>query len=314
MNEQNLFYELLTNNETRDKIIDSLKVNNFFLAEFLTDDAVINGDTAIYYSSNPATDAPDYAKSGMTWPEDMVFSHSLKVMINKIYQCRVNQDMLRIAVGSSEGAEAIAGMQANGLKKRFDLHIIEKCQDLLVKRENYSDEGWVEMPSNSFDKPDEFLKVLFKTAENMKHPTLSYNKGYKEGSDWKPVTAASGSLKDIVVILNTSKKTQLRVEGSDKSNYSLVDLEREFKAVYDLPLPEEVGGFLLDKEAMALVFQIRSNLIVQDCHDDPLAKKVSLPGFLIGGMVPFVNKVAIVKANATNTSGGNISTSTSTNP
>src|SRR6185312_6487012 len=109
------------------------------------------------------------------------------------------------------------------------------------------------MTERDFNNPGKFLKKLFSTAEMMKHPTDKYNKGYKKKTGgYEKTIYASGKLKNMIVILDTDKKTDLRIEGSKTYNYSLVDLENEFKNVYDTILPEGVGALIMGEESFAL--------------------------------------------------------------
>ncbi|MEG7978964.1 MAG: hypothetical protein NY202_03515 [Mollicutes bacterium UO1] len=161
--------------------------------------------------------------------------------------------MLRVATGSPEKAEMIASLQANNLKKKLDITIMEKCVEVVCRRDNFSTEAFVEMTEDDFDDAGEFLKKLFYTAEMMKHPTDKFNKGYKKKTGgYEKTVYASGKLKNIIIILDTDKKTDLRMEGSKTYNYSLVDLEREFKNVYDTILPEGVGALIMGEESFAL--------------------------------------------------------------
>jgi len=154
------------------------------------------------------------------------------------------------------------------------------------------------MTEKDFKNPGKFLKKLFSIAEMMKHPTDKYNKGFKkkkkDGGGYEKAIYASGKLKNMIVILDTDKKTDLRIEGSKTYNYSLVDLETEFKAVYDAILPEGVGALIMGEESFALNWQIEPKLIIQDHENDPLTKKVSLPGFVVGGPISFANMAIIV--------------------
>nr|CAG8498128.1 11302_t:CDS:10 [Entrophospora candida] len=245
MSNENIVYELLQNASTAEKVLDSIKVNNFWIKEYMTDNAVINGDNAEYYSSNPAAGVK--------------------------YKTKITKDMLRIATGDPSKAEMIAALQANNLKKKLDMEIMDECVKVVCKKENFADDAYLEMEEEDFKDPGKFLKQIFIFGEAMKHPTDKYNKGFKKkgSSDYERTIYASGSLKNQVIILNTEKKTDLRIEGSKTYNYSLVDLEGEFKEVYDAILP--------------------------DAHEnDPLTSKVSLPGFVVGGPVSFANMAAIV--------------------
>jgi len=264
----------------------------------MTENAVINGDTAEYFSSNPAAGTKYKSPrkvGGMKWDNDKVYKCAVPVMIDEIFQTKITKDMLRVATGSPEKAEMIASLQANNLKKKLDITIMEKCVESVCKRDNFSNDAYVEMNEREFNNAGKFLKKLFSTAEMMKHPTDKFNRGYKKkNGNYEKTIYASGKLKNIIVILDTDKKTDLRMEGSRTYNYSLVDLEREFKSVYDTILPEGVGALIMGEESFALNWQIEPKLIIQDHENDPLTKKVSLPGFVVGGPISFANMAIIV--------------------
>ncbi|CAG8548608.1 1180_t:CDS:2 [Paraglomus brasilianum] len=215
----------------------------------MTENAVINGDTAEYFSSNPAAGTKYKSPrkvGGMKWDNDKVYKCAVPVMIDEIFQTKITKDMLRVATGSPEKAEMIASLQANNLKKKLDITIMEKCVESVCKRDNFSNDAYVEMNEREFNNAGKFLKKLFSTAEMMKHPTDKFNRGYKKkNGNYEKTIYASGKLKNIIVILDTDKKTDLRMEGSRTYNYSLVDLEREFKNVYDTILPKGVGALIM---------------------------------------------------------------------
>jgi hypothetical protein len=162
--------------------------------------------------------------------------------------------MLRIATGSAEKGEMIAALQANNLKKKLDLDIMDKCLEATCKKTNFVTDAYLEMNKVDFDDPEKFLGAIFTLTEKMKHPTNKYNKGYKEkvGTNFIPVLASSGSLKNMIIILDTDKKTNLRLSGSKTTNYSLVNLESEFKSVYDAVLPNNLGALILSEDSFAL--------------------------------------------------------------
>ncbi|CAI2193963.1 9814_t:CDS:2 [Funneliformis geosporum] len=254
----------------------------------MTDAAIINGDTAEYFSSNPAGGAKYKSPrktGGMKWDNDKVYKCVVPVIVDEVFQTKITKDMLRIATGSSEKAEMIAALQANNLRKKLNMTIMSKCVEVICQKDNFSAESYIEMEEKDFNNAGKFLKVLFSAAEMMKHPTDKFNKGFKKkNGDYEKTIYSSGKLKNMIIVLDTEKKTDLRMEGSKTYNYTLVDLQREFKSVHDTILPEGVGALIMDHE------------------NDPLTKKVSLPGFVVGGPISFANMAIIVNKGKVATS------------
>ncbi|KLL04621.1 MAG: hypothetical protein MRERV_16c029 [Mycoplasmataceae bacterium RV_VA103A] len=301
---ENTIYELLTDAVVPGQVIESLKDTNFWVKNYLTDNAVIDGSSAEYYSSNPAPGVKytKPKKKKMEWDEDKVYKCSLPVMIDEIFQCKITKDMLRIATGSEDKAEMIAALQANNLRKQLDLRVNEECVKKLCDKDEYSTAACVEVSSTA-----EFLEAIFNLAEQMKHPSDKYNRGYKKkDGNFEATIYASGPLKFMTIVLDTGWKTKLRMEGSKTLNYSLVDLEEEFKAVHDVPLPNNAAAIILGEESFAMNWQIAPKIKVQDDPEDPLAKKVSLPGFIVGGPITFANKGLITFKKASTSSSSSI--------
>jgi hypothetical protein len=299
---ENIVYELLENPATAVKVLDSVKEDTFWLKEWMSDNTVINGDVADYYSSNPAA-GNDYKGpkkgKGQTDNEDTVYKCSVPKLFNKLFKTTITPDMLRIATGSPEKAEMIAALQANNLKKQLGLEISEACVKFVCKKENFADESYIEMEEADFKDAGKFLKKIFEVAELAKHATDRFNKGRKKkDGSYVNTVYASGSLKNQVIILNTNYKTNVRFESAKTYNYSLINLKEEFKSVYDAILPDKVGALVLSEESIGLNWQIQPKLIVRDHPDDPLSKQVSLPGFVVGGPISFANMMIIVKRDA----------------
>src|SRR6185295_5345472 len=122
----------------------------------MTENAVINGDTAEYFSSNPAAGSRykgPRRNGGMKWDNDKVYKCSVPVIIDEIFQTKITKDMLRVATGSPEKAEMIASLQANNLRKKLDITIMEKCVDVVCKEENFSNDAYIKMDEADFKDP-----------------------------------------------------------------------------------------------------------------------------------------------------------------
>ena len=110
----------------------------------MTENAVINGDSAEYFSSNPAAGSrykSPRKNGGMQWDNDKVYKCTVPVIIDEIFQTKITKDMLRVATGSPEKAEMIASLQANNLRKKLDMTIMDKCVEIVCKRENFSNDA-----------------------------------------------------------------------------------------------------------------------------------------------------------------------------
>src|SRR5215216_6377484 len=125
----------------------------------MTENAVINGDTAEYFSSNPAAGARYKSPrkgGGMKWDNDKVYKCAVPVIIDEVFQTKITKDMLRVATGSPEKAEMIAALQANNLRKKLNMTIMDKCVDIVCQKNNFSTDAYIEMEEKDFQDAGKF--------------------------------------------------------------------------------------------------------------------------------------------------------------
>jgi uncharacterized protein YktA (UPF0223 family) len=256
----------------------------------------------------------DQPLEGIKWKKELtekdfktlppVFSCKLGIIMDEVFYTIYNKKKMKQALQSPAHQTALIDRLTDSMKTKAITTLNKKLVSIISDKDNYKENtGWEEIDEDeakidSLDKAIAILKRLKKAYNSMDEVSTKYNKGYqKPGSnDWNEVETNCENKRSKVLTIDPDFLDDLEI-------YFLADVARDsnlnpyklFKQVIVKKLENGVLATIHDEKSV--FYRIINPEEIQ--HEKTLGggmEKFAYHVEVVGGMIPFTNSWALVKA------------------
>jgi len=255
----------------------------------------------------------DQPLEGIKWKKELtekdfktlpaVFSCKLGIILDEVLYTIYNKKKMKQALQSPAHQAALIDRLIDSMKTKAITTLNKKLVSIISDKDNYKDSAWEEIEEaeakiDSLDKAIAILKRLKKAYNGMDEVSSNYNKGYqKPGSaDWNEVETNCESKRSKVLTIDPDFLDDLEI-------YFLADVARDsnlnpyklFKQVIVKKLENGVLATIHDEKSV--FYRIINPEEIQ--HEKTLGggmEKFAYHVEVVGGMIPFTNSWALVRA------------------
>ena len=189
------------------------------------------------------------------------------------------------------------------MKTKATVVLNKKIAELIATKENYKDSAWVEITEDEAEVKDlegavKILKLLKSAYNGMDEVSTKYNKGYQRPGDttWNEVETNCETPKSKVLTIDPDFLDDLEIHFlADVARDSNLNPYKLFKKVITKKLDNNVLATIHDEKSV--FYRIINPEEIQ--HEKTLGggmEKFAYHVEVVGGMIPFTNSWALVKA------------------
>ena len=270
------------------------------------------GSTEFYGSEDEFTS--DQPLEGIKWKKELegkdfkklpaVFSCKLPILMDEVFYTIYNKKKMKQALQSPAHLSALIDRLIDSMKTKATTQLNKKIAELIATKENYKDSAWVEISAeeatiDSLEKAITILKLLKSAYNGMDEVSTKYNKGYQKPGDttWNEVETNCESKSSKVLTIDPDFLDDLEIHFlADVARDSNLNPYKLFKKVITKKLENGVLATIHDEKSV--FYRIINPEEIQ--HEKTLGggmEKFAYHVEVVGGMIPFGNSWALVRAN-----------------
>jgi uncharacterized protein YktA (UPF0223 family) len=276
------------------------------------DFAVFDKGASEFYGSEDEF-ISDQPLEGVKWKKELegkdfkklpaVFSCKLGIIMDDIFYTIYNKKKMKQALQSPAHQAALIDRLIDSMKTKATVQLNKKIVSIISDKDNYKDSAWVEINQeqaniNSLDKAITILKLLKSAYNAMDEVSPDYNKGYQKPGDttWNDVETNCETKKSKVLTIDPDFLDDLEIHFlADVARDSNLNPYKLFKEVIVKKLENNVLATIHDEKSV--FYRIINPEEIQ--HEKTLGggmEKFAYHVEVVGGMIPFCNSWALVKA------------------
>lgn len=305
MTTPNPILENLQNRTVQEQPIKLIYADNDF--------AVFDKGTTEFYGSEDEF-ISDQPLEGIKWAKTLegkdfkklpaVFSCKLPILMDEVFYTIYNKKKMKQALQSPAHLSALIDRLIDSMKTKAALVLNKKIAELIATKENYKDSAWVEISQeeatiDTLEKAITILKLLKSAYNGMDEVSTKYNKGYQKPGDttWNEVETNCESKNSKVLTIDPDFLDDLEIHFlADVARDSNLNPYKLFKKVITKKLENGVLATIHDEKSV--FYRIINPEEIQ--HEKTLGggmEKFAYHVEVVGGMIPFCNSWALVRAN-----------------
>jgi len=269
------------------------------------------GSTEFYGSEDEFVS--DQPLEGINWKKELegkdfkklpaVFSCKLGILMDEVFYTIYNKKKMKQALQSPAHLSALIDRLIDSMKTKATVVLNKKIAELIATKENYKDSAWVEITEDQAEVKDlegavKILKLLKSAYNGMDEVSTKYNKGYQKPGDttWNEVETNCESKNSKVLTIDPDFLDDLEIHFlADVARDSNLNPYKLFKQVITKKLENNVLATIHDEKSV--FYRIINPEEIQ--HEKTLGggmEKFAYHVEVVGGMIPFTNSWALVKA------------------
>jgi uncharacterized protein YktA (UPF0223 family) len=269
------------------------------------------GSTEFYGSEDEFIS--DQPLEGVKWKKELegkdfkklpaVFSCKLPILMDEVFYTIYNKKKMKQALQSPAHLSALIDRLIDSMKTKATMVLNKKIAELIATKENYKDSAWVEISQNEAEVKDlegavKILKLLKGAYNGMDEVSNKYNKGYQKPGDttWNEVETNCETSQSKVLTIDPDFLDDLEIHFlADVARDSNLNPYKLFKKVITKKLENNVLATIHDEKSV--FYRIINPEEIQ--HEKTLGggmEKFAYHVEVVGGMIPFTNSWALVKA------------------
>lgn len=304
MTTPNPILENLTQRTVQEQPIKLIYADNDF--------AVFDKGASEFYGSEDEFTS-DQPLEGIKWAQTLegkdfkklpaVFSCKLGVLMDEVFYTVFNKKKMKQALQSPAYLSALIDRLIDSMKTKATIVLNKKLAELIATKENYKDSAWVEISAEEAEVKDlegavKILKLLKSAYNGMDEVSTSYNKGYQKPGDttWNEVETNCETKSSKVLTIDPDFLDDLEIHFlADVARDSNLNPYKLFKKVITKKLENNVLATIHDEKSV--FYRIINPEEIQ--HEKTLGggmEKFAYHVEVVGGMIPFTNSWALVKA------------------
>jgi hypothetical protein len=232
-----------------------------------------------------------------------VFSCKLGILLDEVFYTIYNKKKMKQALQSSAHLSALIDRLIDSMKTKAITVLNKKIIEVISTKENYKDSAWVEISQDEAEVKDlegavKILKLLKSAYNGMDEVSVNYNKGYQKPGDtnWNEVETNCENPKSKVLTIDPDFLDDLEIHFlADVARDSNLNPHKLFKKVITKKLENNVLATVHDEKSV--FYRIINPEEIQ--HEKTLGggmEKFAYHVEVVGGMIPFTNSWALVKA------------------
>ena len=232
-----------------------------------------------------------------------VFSCKLPILMDEVFYTIYNKKKMKQALQSPAHLSALIDRLIDSMKTKATTQLNKKIAELIATKENYKDSAWVEITEeqatiDSLEKAIIILKLLKSAYNGMDKVSVKYNKGYQKPGDttWNEVETNCETKSSKVLTIDPDFLDDLEIHFlADVARDSNLNPYKLFKQVITKKLENGVLATIHDEKSV--FYRIINPEEIQ--HEKTLGggmEKFAYHVEVVGGMIPFCNSWALVKA------------------
>ena len=233
-----------------------------------------------------------------------VFSCKLPILMDEVFYTIYNKKKMKQSLQSPAHLSALIDRLIDSMKTKATLVLNKKIAELIATKDNYKDSAWVEITEeqatiDSLEKAITILKLLKSAYNGMDEVSTKYNKGYQKPGDttWNEVETNCESKSSKVLTIDPDFLDDLEIHFlADVARDSNLNPYKLFKKVITKKLENGVLATIHDEKSV--FYRIINPEEIQ--HEKTLGggmEKFAYHVEVVGGMIPFTNSWALVRAN-----------------
>ena len=305
MTTPNPILENLTQRTVQEQPIKLIYADNDF--------AVFDKGASEFYGSEDEF-VSDQPLEGIKWAQTLeskdfkklpaVFSCKLGILMDEVFYTVFNKKKMKQALQSPAHLSALIDRLIDSMKTKATMVLNKKLAEVIATKENYKDSAWVEISPEEAEVKDlegavKILKLLKSAYNGMDEVSTQYNKGYQKPGDtaWNEVETNCESKSSKVLTIDPDFLDDLEIHFlADVARDSNLNPYKLFKKVITKKLENNVLATIHDEKSV--FYRIINPEEIQ--HEKTLGggmEKFAYHVEVVGGMIPFTNSWALVKAN-----------------
>ena len=232
-----------------------------------------------------------------------VFSCKLPILMDEVFYTVYNKKKMKQALQSPAHLSALIDRLIDSMKTKATIVLNKKIAEVIATKENYKDSAWVEISQDDAEVTDlegavKILKLLKSAYNGMDEVSTKYNKGYQKPGDttWNEVETNCESKSSKVLTIDPDFLDDLEIHFlADVARDSNLNPYKLFKKVITKKLDNNVLATIHDEKSV--FYRIINPEEIQ--HEKTLGggmEKFAYEVEVVGGMIPFTNSWALVKA------------------
>jgi hypothetical protein len=232
-----------------------------------------------------------------------VFSCKLGIIMDDVFYTIYNKKKMKQALQSPAHQTALIDRLIDSMKTKAITTLNKKLVSLISTKDNYKDSAWVEISAEEAEVKDldgavKILKLLKGAYNGMDEVSTSYNKGYQRPGDttWNEVETNCETRNSKVLTIDPDFLDDLEIHFlADVARDSNLNPYKLFKKVITKKLENNVLATIHDEKSV--FYRIINPEEIQ--HEKTLGggmEKFAYHVEVVGGMIPFTNSWALVKA------------------
>jgi hypothetical protein len=255
----------------------------------------------------------DQPLEGIKWKKELeakdfkklpaVFSCKLGIIMDEVFNTIYNKKKMKQALQSPAHQTALIDRLIDSMKTKAIVMLNKKLVELISTKDNYKDSAWVEISAEdaeitNLDKAIKILKLLKSAYNGMDEVSTKYNKGYQRPGDttWNEVETNCQTKSSKVLTIDPDFLDDLEIHFlADVARDSNLNPYKLFKSVIVKKLENNVLATIHDEKSV--FYRIINPEEIQ--HEKTLGggmEKFAYHVEVVGGMIPFTNSWALVKA------------------
>jgi len=276
------------------------------------DFAVFDKGSSEFYGSEDEF-ISDQPLEGIKWAKTLegkdfkklpaVFSCKLGILLDEVFYTIYNRKKMKQALQSPAHLSALIDRLIDSMKTKAIVVLNRKLIEVISTKENYKNSAWVEISRDeanitTLDKAVAILKRLKSAYNGMDEVSTQYNKGYQKPGDttWNEVETNCETSQSKVLTIDPDFLDDLEIHFlADVARDSNLNPYKLFKKVITKKLENNVLATIHDEKSV--FYRIINPEEIQ--HEKTLGggmEKFAYHVEVVGGMIPFTNSWALVKA------------------
>lgn len=232
-----------------------------------------------------------------------VFSCKLGIVMDEVFYTIYNKKKMKQALQSPAHLSALIDRLIDSMKTKATVVLNKKLIEVICDKDNYKDSAWVEIIEeqatvDTLEKAITILKLLKSAYNGMDQVSTNFNKGYQRPGDttWNEVETNCQTKSSKVLTIDPDFLDDLEIHFlADVARDSNLNPYKLFKSVIVKKLENNVLATIHDEKSV--FYRIINPEEIQ--HEKTLGggmEKFAYHVEVVGGMIPFTNSWALVKA------------------
>jgi uncharacterized protein YktA (UPF0223 family) len=232
-----------------------------------------------------------------------VFSCKLGIIMDEVFYTVFNRKKMKQALQSPAHHSALIDRLIDSMKTKAITVLNKKLVEIISTKDNYKDSAWAEITRDEAEVKDlngavKILKLLKSAYNGMDEVSVNYNKGYQKPGDttWNEVETNCETSSSKVLTIDPDFLDDLEIHFlADVARDSNLNPYKLFKKVITKKLENNVLATIHDEKSVFYRI-INPEEIQQEKTLGGGMEKFAYHVEVVGGMIPFTNSWALVKA------------------